>query len=187
MYRVNIFLRIILFFLALIALLVANNLVVLWVLLVILTFINYRKSKILLLIDFILIILLAISSRIIDLLIVYRIVYIVDMVLTFIYFLSEDDKVLFKYRKSNVIKKEDFYEKIFNDVYEENENKVKEKYREIDFDDRIDYYLDRKYLKSKIRYGTFSKEEKVSYEWNKVDSMILILSIITFILLIIYR
>lgn len=190
MYRVNIFLRIILFFLALIVLLLARNLVVLWVLLVLLTFLNYRKSKLLLLIDFVLIVLLAVTSRVSEVLIFYKLVYIVDMILTFIYFLNDEDKCLFSsslHKKSNIIKKEDFYDKIYNDVYEENENKVKEKYGEIDFDNRIDYDLERKYLQSKIRFGTFSKQEKVSVDWNKIDTIVLMFSILIFLLLIIYR
>lgn len=188
MYKMNIFLKLILTFLALLILLFTNSYIILWLLLLVITFLNYRKSKKILTYDILLIILLAVVSRINYLTVLYKLLFCIDVIITLFYYLSlKEKKYLYSiYRDDKTNPKEKFYESVFNAVFENNKKIVNNKYGDINFDEKIQYDLDRKYLQSKIRFnGYYKKNHNLKIVWNKIDTMILLFSILIFTIMII--
>lgn len=188
MYKMNLLLKIIIIFLVVLSIIISNNYITLWALLVLLTFYNYKNIK-LLVIDVFLIILLAVVSRITDLLLLYKIIYLFDLIYTFILTISFKDKRLFKYlfkKYENKTLKEEFYDANIKDILDYNEKQKDKLYNEsVSIDDKIIRDLDRKYLQSKIRFNGYSRDSNktVNVTWNKIDTMLLILSIIVFIII----
>ena len=56
-------------------------------------------------------------------------------------------------------------------------------------EDKIDNDLERHYLQSKIRFNGYCdiEDKTVKFKWTKIDTMILIMSILLFILCVIFR
>ncbi len=191
MYKMNLYLKMILTLLSIIITIITGNYIILWILLVCLTFLNYRKDRHLLIIDLILIISLAISSRIGDFLILYKLLFIVSIIVTFIYFLTKEEnkqlKLLFG-KDSNNSTRDSFYNKYYNSILESNRKKVIDKYGDISFDEKVNNDLERKYLQSRIRFNGFvNKNIYDRIKWNRIDIMILILAILLFCIMIIFR
>ena len=191
MYKMNIYLKMILTLLSIIITIITGNYIVLWILLVCLTFLNYRKNKILLLGDLLLIIVLGISNRFDDVLVFYKLLFIISIIITFIYFLTDEEKKQLKLlfgKDSSKSLRDTFYNKNYNSIVEKNRKIVTEKYGEISFDDKVNYDLERKYLQSRIRFNGFvSKNNSDRIKWNRIDIMILILAILLFCIMIIFR
>lgn len=188
MYKMNLLLKIIITFFVVLSIIISNNYITLWALLVLLTFYNYKNIK-LLVIDVFLIILLAIVSRIIPLLVLYKIVYLFNLIYTFILTISFKDKRLFKYlfkKYENKSLKEEFYNANIKDILDYNEKQKEKLYNEsVSIDDKVIRDLDRKYLQSKIRFNGYSTDNNrtVKLAWNRIDTMLLLLSIIVFIII----
>lgn len=188
MYKMNIFLKLILTFLTLLVLLFTNSYIILWLLLLVITFLNYRKSKNILIYDILLVVLLAVVSRVNYLTVLYKILFFINIIITLFYYLSlKEKKCLYSlYKGDKTNPKEKFYELVFNDTFENNKKIVNNKYGDINFDEKIQYDLDRKYLQSKIRFnGYYRKSNNLKIVWNKIDTMILLFSILIFIIMII--
>ena len=188
MYKMNIFLKLILTFLTLLVLLFTNSYIILWLLLLVITFLNYRKSNNILIYDILLVVLLAVVSRVNYLTVLYKILFFMNIIITLFYYLSlKEKKCLYSlYKGDKTNSKEKFYELVFNDTFENNKKIVNNKYGDINFDEKIQYDLDRKYLQSKIRFnGYYRKSNNLKIVWNKIDTMILLFSILIFIIMII--
>ena len=183
----NILLRFITTILTIAIVMLANNRIVLWVLLVLLTFYNLLKSKNkkLLLIDLILVILLGLSTKDDIYLLVFKIIFIIDFLLTTYDRLTSLDENNLINRKNSI--KEDYFENSFDRVVKRINDKKETMYdSSVSIDDRIKKDLERSYLQSKIRYYGLSSKNKC-YNWNIKDTLVLLIFLIVFVILFILR
>lgn len=187
MYRMNLLLKIIVCFLIILTIIISNNYITLWALLVLLTFYNYKDNK-LLIFDVFLIILLAIASRIDGLLFFYKLFYLFVLIYTFYFNITFKDRRLFKYlfrKYENKSLKQEFYDNNINDILDYNEKQKNKLYNEsVSIDDKVVRDLDRKYLQSKIRFNGYctKRMKTVKLNWNTIDTMILTLFILLFLI-----
>lgn len=193
MYKVNFYLKLLILFLTFVIVALTSNYIILWFLLAILTFIHfYSKNKKLIFLDLLLVVFLGVSYKLCSLLFLYKIIYLIDIVITFIISLLFKEKRFFKLlfnmydNKSN---KTRFYEENYNDILLNNENKAFVKYgSDISINDKSKEDLDRKYLQAKIRfYGYNERNTPLFFKWTKTDSILLALVLIIFIILFILR
>ena len=185
MYNMNFYLKILILILSILITVFSGNFIVLWLLLFILTFINlWSNHKKQLLFDCILIILLALVNRVNELLFIYKILFIINLIVTFISCLVDDEKKIIK-KSDNKNLKNIFYKNNYKKIYEKNFNKIKNIYGdEIINDDIVLEDLERHYLQSKIRfYGYEKKDEKKFLKFEKIDFAILLFVIFVFIIL----
>ena len=183
MFKIDLILKIMLFIITIFITVITNNKIILWLLLMILSFYNLYKNKKLLLISIILTILLALSVDKENFLLIYKILFIINVVLTFYSTLTnEDKKYLFQKKETKL----DFYENNFDRIVKNIEIKKSNMYdKDISIDNRIENDLERQYLQSKIRYySVYSKRNNV---WNIINMILLILIIILIILLFVLR
>lgn len=192
MYKMNLYLKIIITFLALLVIIISNNYITLWFLLLVFTYINlFNKKYKLLSLSFILIFLLAVANRLEDYLIVYKVAFIFSILISFMNYLNSKDKKYIKYcfdNNRNKTLREDFNNEYFDKIYQYNKNMVNDKYGDVSFDNKIENDLERKYLQSRIRfngYGLNNSNNKI--EWNRIDVLLLIFSILVFCIMIIIR
>ena len=187
MYKVNILIKFIALLLTIAIVLLTNNRIILWLLLVLLTFYNVfkNKSKKLLLIDLILIVLLGLSTNIEICLILFKFLFIFNLLITFYKSLTYDDKKsIFKKDTST---RTNYYEKNFDRIVKNIEDKRKNIYdNDVSIDDRIESDLERSYLQSKIRYYGLYKKDRW-YNWNRIDTLILLFVLVVFVTLFILR
>lgn len=187
MYKMNLLLKFIIVILTLAIVAISNNRIVLWLLLFVLTFYNFFKNnKVLLFIDLVLVFLLGLSTKTDVGLILFKIIFIINYLITVYLSLSlEDKKVLVK---ENHSEKEKYFEDNFDKIVKNiNEKKNKLYDKETPIDGKIERELERKYLQSRIRYYGINFSNNSFYKWTKIDTMILLLAVVLFALFFILR
>ena len=185
MYKINDTLKYIILFLIILSIAFINNIIILWLYLLLISVYNlYKRNKILSFISFILIILLVLSQNNLVIFFFFKLLLIIDLLLTFYsYFFKTGKTIRIGNRKLRTM----FYENNFDKVVE-NINKKKDVYygEDILTDDEIERTLERKFLESRIRFYGFNKKSKIRKNgWNKLDILLLLFSIVIFIILII--
>ena len=192
MYKISVFLKLIILLLLTIVVIVTSNYIVLWLLLVLLTFINfkmkYKLEFILSLILILLMILVIVSSKF---LILFKLLLIATLIFTAIRFLSDDEKLFLKNvfkNKNNKYYRNKFYEENFDKIYDDNKNMIETKYNNSSIvDDGIEDTLARKYLQARMRFYGYSETNEEFLEWTKIDTMILMFSLLIFMILLMLR
>lgn len=190
MYRMNFYLKIFLVLAISTVVIFTSNFIILWLLLVLLTCSNWKEHlSPLKVFDIVLIFLLAIAKDINLILIFFKVLYIINLVLTFIFTLSRLDKL---YLKSKFVRtntrglKRQFYNKNRKKAVEYvNSEKDRLYTKDVPIDDKVDSVLARRYNESKIRFNELVARElkNVRLNWTKIDSYILLLA---FVLLVMY-
>jgi len=194
MYKINLYLKLFIIFLLMIVIAMTYNYYILWALLIALSIFNFFfNNKKVLLIDFVLISILLLSYVFHLLLYVYRIAYIISLLFTLKDILSSKEKRFFKQLFKGIDKKsrrQIFYEQKYNYVLDTNRKLSNDIYKiDLISEEKINSDLERHYLQSKIRFNGYCdlEEKKIKFKWRKRDTLILIISIILFIICIIYR
>ncbi len=190
MYKMNLFLKILITLLLTIVIILSNNYYVFWLLLLINIGLSiYKEDKITVTINLANLVVLFLSNYIKTFLLVFKLLFIINLVVSFLHFISEDEK---KYIKSNYKGRRKnslriaLYEKVFPKVLEKNKKKAKDIYGDnIDVDDKIEQDLERLYLQSRIRFYGFNNT--YTLKWTYIDTLILFFSLVIFILLMIVR
>ena len=194
MYKINFYLKLFIVLLIMIVIAMTYNYFVLWSLLVALTIFNYLFSnKKILLIDYALIGLILLSYIFDPLLYLFKIAFIVNLLFSLFDSLTSKERKFFKILFKDIDKKnrkEIFYKQNYNNVIDTNKKLASDVYKvEIMNEDKIDNDLERHYLQSKIRFNGYCdiEDKTVKFKWTKIDTMILIMSILLFILCVIFR
>ena len=180
MYKMNILLKFIVALLTIATVVITNNRIILWFLLVLLTFYNLFKSnnKLLIVIDLVLIVLLGMSTNIEICLLIFKIIFILNYLFT-IY-----KNIFIKNNKSSKL---DYYEENFDRIVKEiKQNKELMYDEDVSIDNKLERDLERSYLQSRIRYNTISKKNRW-YNWNRIDTIVLLLYLAIFIVVFILR
>lgn len=194
MYKVNFYLKLFVILLVMMSVAMTFNYYILWALLIALSIFNFFfNNRKILLIDCILVAILLLSYISTPLLYVYKIAFILNVVISFIDSLTSKEKKFFKILFKDMEKKNrrnEFYEQKYNYILNTNRKLSNEVYK-IDLinEDKINSDLERHYLQSKIRFNGYCdiEDKKVTFKWTYIDTMIFILSIILFVLCIIFR
>ncbi len=192
MYRMSVFLKIIILLLLTIVVIVTSNYISLWLLLVFLTFLNLKmKHKLEFIIDLVLIAIMVLVIMTNRFLVIYKLVFITNLVLTTIRLLSDKEIIFLKetfiYRDNKYYKNK-FYEDSFDKIYDDNKKMVEEKYNNpLLVDDAIEDILARKYLQARMRFYGYKENNEEFLEWNKLDTMILMFALLLFMILLIVR
>ena len=194
MYKVNFYLKIFIILLVMMSVAMTFNYYILWALLIALSIFNFFfNNKKILLIDCILVTILLLSYIYRPLIYVYKIAFIVNIIISFIDSFTSKEKKFFKILFKDMEKKNrrnEFYEQKYNYILETNKKLSNEVYK-IDLinEDKINSDLERHYLQSKIRFNGYCdiEDKKVTFKWTYIDTIILIVSIILFVLCIIFR
>ena len=186
MYKMNSLILFIFTLLTLTIVIIADNRIILWLLLVILTFYNLHKNKkVSFFIDLILVLLLGLSKDNEMYLIMFKLIYILNFIITiYNYVLSNNLLFLINRKRSTKL---NYYNDNFEKIVEKINNKKKELYDDdVSIDDRIEKELERSYLQSRIRYYSLYKKNKC-YNWNRIDTLVLLFILVVFIILFILR
>lgn len=192
MYKMSVFLKLIILLLLTIVVIVTNNYFVLWLLLVLLTFINFKlKHRLEFILDLILIVLLILVIVYSKFLVLYKLLLIINLILTTIRVLENREKSFLKStftHKNYKYYRTKFYEDSFNKIYDDNKKKVIEEYNNASLvDDTIEDSLERKYLQARMRFYGYKENNEEFLEWTKLDTMILMLFLLIFMILLILR
>ena len=185
MYKMSLLLKIIIAILIIVTVVITNNKIILWLLLFIMSLYHLRKNKKLLTIDLILVLLLGFSVNYDICLLIFKIIFIIDFIITFYKSLSLDEKkILFRKKTtSKMMYCEDIFDKI---VYRINEKKNIMYDEDVSIDKKVENDLARSYLQARIRF--YEKEpKKKKIKWNRIDTLILLLAIIIFLIFFILR
>ena len=190
MYKMSLLLKFILVVFTVATVVLTGNRIILWFLLFLLTFYNlYKKKRLLLILDLLLVLFLGLSTSNELALLIFKIGYICTFLVTVIDRLSQEE-VLNILRITNRKKsaKIEYFEDNFDRVVERAKiRKTKFYNEEVSIDNEIERSLDRNYLQSKIRYyGIYNSGNKV-YNWNRIDTLILLFAIVVFVILFILR
>ena len=182
MYKMNDLLKFIIVILTISIVVLTGNRIILWLFLFLLTIYHfYKNKKFLLAIDFILVLILALSINNIIFLNIFKILYLVD------YLLTTKDIFIIK-KQSNQSTKINYFEEHFDKIVNDINKQVKKIYDEdVNIDSEIERKLERSYLQSKIRYYDIINNDVNKIKFNKIDILILCLSIIIFLILFILR
>ena len=183
MYKMNETLEYIISLLIITSIIFINNKIVFWFFLLILSVYNlYNRRKILTVISFILIVLLALSLKSEILLFIFKIGFIIDFLYTFYLYSIKNNKVQKRGKRLETCFNEDNFDRVSNKI-----NKKKDLYysREISTDYEIERILKREFLESRIRFYGFNRNNNKKNNWNKIDTLILIFSIIIFTIIMI--
>lgn len=194
MYKINFYLKLFIVLLIMIVIAMTYNYFILWSLLLGLTIFNYMlDNKKLLTIDMILFVMILIVRVFNPFLYIFKIIFIINVILSLFDSLSSKErkffKILFK-DINNKNRKELFYKQNYNYVFDTNKKLASDVYKvEIMNEERINDDLERHYLQSKIRFNGYCdiEDKTVTFKWTKIDTMILLLSILLFIICIIFR
>ena len=194
MYKINFYLKLFIVLLIMIVIAMTYNYFILWSLLLGLTIFNYMlDNKKLLTIDMILFVMILIVRVFNPFLYIFKIIFIINVILSLFDSLSSKErkffKILFK-DINNKNRKELFYKQNYNYVLGTNKKLASDVYKvEIMNEERINDDLERHYLQSKIRFNGYCdiEDKTVTFKWTKIDTMILLLSILLFIICIIFR
>ena len=192
MYKMSVFLKLIILLLLTLVVIVTNNYFVLWLLLVLLTFINLKLNHGLeFILNIVLIVLLILVTTSSIFLFFYKLLLIINLVLTTIRVLDDREKSFLKSTftyKNNKYYRTKFYEDSFNKIYDDNKKKVIEEYNNASLvDDTIEDSLERKYLQARMRFYGYKENNEEFLEWTKLDTMILMLFLLIFMILLILR
>ena len=187
MYKMSLLLKNIISILTIVTVVIVDNRIILWLLLFVLSFYHLKKFKIaLLIIDLALVLLLGLSLDDYNCLLIFKIVYIINIIITFITCQSfKDKKVLF--RKKTTLKMmyyEDNFDKIVNRI---NKNKREVYDKDVSINNKIEQDLEKNFLFARMKYYNYSKRKNNIFSWNKIDTLILLLSITIFIMFIVLR
>lgn len=186
MYKMNILLKFIFVILTISIVVITNNRIVLWLMLLLLTYYNlYKNKKLSLLIDLILVILLGFSKDSYTFLIIFKILFIINFIITIYNSLSIDEKKVLV--RENTSTRLGFYEDNFNKLVNDlNEKKINYYDSDTSIDSRIEEYLGRKYLQSRIRFYNSTTQNNY-YKWTLQDTIFLIVILVIFMVLFILR
>ena len=192
MYKMNLFLKLIITMLTIITIVLTNNNIILWLLLLVITFNDVRKNNNAgLLIDFILIVLLFLINKSTNVIFLFKIIMILKLLVLLFFTFDRKEKEYLKNvfnSKDKVSERDKFYNLYKDRIFNDNYLKSKKIYlNDTVNDDKIISDLDNLYLESKIRFNGYFVNKRTSFEWNKIDIMILFLSIILFIIAFILR
>ena len=193
MYKMNFYLKILLVLLISTVVCFTSNFIILWLLLVLLTCSNWRDNlSPLKVFDIVLIFLLAIAKDINLILIFFKVLYIINLVLTFIFTLNRLDKLYLKSKFSRTDTrglKRHFYNKNRKKVTEYvNSEKDRLYTKDVQINDKVNSLLARRYNESKIRFNELTARElkDVKLNWTRIDTLILVLAIILFVMYVIF-
>ena len=186
MYKMNRLLKIIVAILILTTIVIVNNRIILWLLLFVLSFYHLHKHKKLLVIDLVLVFLLGLSVNNDISLLIFKIIFIVDFIITYYFTMSKNDKKI-TFRKKTTLKKMYYNDNFDRIVSRINEKKIELYDEDVSIDSKIEQALARDYLQARIRYYGYSSKKKNRSNWNRIDTLILLFSIILFILFFILR
>lgn len=190
MYRMNLYLKIIIAILAIISVVITNNYYVLLVfcsLNLILLFINRRIFAFVLTLFLLLYLIFGISLNYL----IIKIFLIIIIIYIFFIYLSIRQRHYLKnkyYPRNNNNRRGQFYEKNYNYALTNIKNNVDLNYeKEVEIEKKLRKDLERNYLQSRIRFFGFRVVNNNHYEsrWEKIDYLILLLSIVLFIIIII--
>ena len=185
MYKMNFYLKLIIILFVSIITVVTNNYVILWSFFALIVLIKCKEHMIS---NLILLIVLLSSYLLSILLIIYKILFILDMLVLFVKTLTFNEKKALQmlFKRNNKSLRISFYEENFDNIVEYNKTKIKELYKDdVSIDDKIESDLERHYLQARIRF--YGINNSITFKWTYIDIMILILCIILFILLFILR
>ena len=182
MYKMNELLKFIIVILTISIVILTGNRIILWLFLFPLTIYHfYKNKKILMIFDFILVLLLAFSTHYIFCLYIFKVLYLIIYLLTV-------KKHFNIYKKDNKSSKIKFYEEHFDKIVKDINKRKKEIYDEdVNIDSAIERNLERSYLQAKIRYYDIINDDVNKIKFNRIDILILCLSIIIFLILFILR
>ena len=193
MYKMNFYLKLLLVILISVVVCFTSNFIILWLLLVLLTCSNWRKDlNPLKVFDIVLIFLLAIAKDIDLMLIFFKVLYIINLVLTFIFTLNRLDKLYLKSKFSRTNTrglKRHFYNKNRKKVKEYvNSEKDRLYTKDVPISDKVNSMLARRYNESKIRFNELTARElkDVKLNWTKIDTLILLLAVTLFVMYVIF-
>ena len=193
MYKMNLYLKLFILLLTFIITCITGNYIVLWFLLACLTFIDLSNGRYKLIVfNLLLVVLFSLSYKKIILLIIYKVLFLISVLLTFICSLKYNDKRFFKlffniYDNRSI--KRRFYDDNYKIVADNTLEKAKSIYPEaFSLVKKNERDLDRRYLQARIRFYGYNGEcAPIKIKWCRSDTLILILSIIVFIILLILR
>ena len=185
MYKMNILLKFIFVILTISIVVITNNRIELWLMLLLLSIYNLHKNKkISIFVDLLLVLLLGFSTNYEICLLLFKILFIINFIITIFNSLSLEEKKLLV--RENTSSKLDFYEENFDRIVKNiNERKMNIYDEGVSIDNRIERDLERSYLQSKIRFNNSNKNNY--YKWNKIDSLFLLFFIVVFVILFILR
>ncbi len=194
MYRINLFVRFLILIMLYVIIIFTCNPIINWLLFVTLVLLHlFFKKYYSLFLDLIVAIVLFLTNYYAQLLLPYKLCLIVLYTIFFITTLNLREKLslnLIFNKKKNKILRSSFYDDNYKKVNVYNKEKVLEVYQRegIDIDEKNIRDLDRLYLQSRIRFNGFKGNNNNSYfKVNKIDIMVLLLSIIIFAILFIFR
>ncbi len=193
MYKINLYLKLFIVLLLLITTAMTYNFYILWAMLGFITIVNYYNNKKLLLISFILILILLLSCILRPFFYIFKIAFILYILISLVCSLTSKEKKFFKILFKDVKRKNKktlFYDSHYNNILETNRKLSNDVYKiDLVSDNKLNDDLERGYLQSKIRFNGYCdvSEKTVSFKWTEIDTMILMLSIILFVLCIIFR
>lgn len=193
MFKMNLYLKLIIIISFSILLLFINNYIVLLLLLLLLFVVGLLvKNAKSLLIDLLLLLLFILSCYFPFVLVIYKILFIFNMIYLFIKNLSIKEKKYFyglnnKYDKSS--RREFYYSQVFEDIKNKNLKRAKNIYSDdVSIDNVIESDLERSYLQAKIRFYGYKDEsfDSIKFSWRRLDTEIALFCVIIFILCIIF-
>ncbi len=193
MYKINFYLKILLVLLISTVVCFTSNYIILWLLLVLLTCCNWKEHlSPLKVFDIVLIFLLAVAKSIDLILIFFKVLYIINLVLTFIFTLNRLDKMYLKSKFSRTntrgLKRQFYNKNRKKAVLYVNSEKDRLYTKDIPIDDKVESVLARRYNESKIRFNELVARElkNVRLKWTRIDSLILVLAVILFVMYVIF-
>ncbi len=187
MYKMSILLKIIITMLTVIAVIIVDNRIILWLLLFVLSFYHLRKFRIaLLVIDLALVLLLGLSVNDYNYLLIFKIIYIINCLITFYSCLTiKDKKLLFKKKSTSKMM---YYENNFDRINSRINIRKKEIYNSnVSINNKIEQDLESNYLFARMKYYDYFSKKSSFISWNKIDTLILLFTITIFILFIVLR
>ena len=195
MYRVNIFIRFLILILLYVIIIFTYNPIINWLLfvMIVLLHILYKKYYFLF-IDLIISLILFLSCYYVELFLPFKIFMIVLFTIEFITTMNLNEKLLLNLifnKKKNKILRSSFYDNNIKKVNNHNKSMIMKIYRseDINIDGKNIRDLDRLYLQSRIRFNGIKRngDKDLYIKINKIDIMILLLAIILFVILFIFR
>ena len=187
MYKMNLLLKLFITVLTIFIVVITNNRISLWLLLVLVSFYHlHKKNYILIVLDLVLVVLLGLSKDNELALLIFKIGYIIVFLVTMCLTVTKSELVIRNTNNKTLMKKyyEDNYERFVKSI---NVKKEKLYDEEVSIDNKIERDLERKYLQSRIRYNDVYKVKENSGKWTKIDTLILIFTIIMFVILFILK
>ncbi len=195
MYRVNIFIRFLILILLYVIIIFTYNPIINWLLFITIVFLHFLYKKYyFLFIDLIISLILFLSNYYVELFLPFKLFMIVLFTIEFITTMNLNEKLLLNLifnKKKNKILRSSFYDNNIKKVNNYNKSMVMKVYEneDINIDGKNIRDLDRLYLQSRIRFNGIKRngDKDLYIKINKIDIMILLLAIILFVILFIFR